>query len=331
LRQYNQSDIIIQQDKTRRTSEANSGFFLVKPTKAGIELFEKVVKMTPRKNPTGDQVYVNRALGEMKRNHQIQEKRLDPRLFPLGRDFFTTGHRMFIGDNPCEQCVIVHNNYIVSIEAKRYRFMEYGLWEVDEDGYYSNQDRRYIQFDNPVDFSKHSMNTRAMELKSLKFALTLGYILNRIVILPRFHCAGAAGYGGLPGQLCHFGAFFCVRKFESVLPMLSTYRENVFLRHPLVPEAIKTSKSKTFVIDSELWRTVTNETSRETNVTVMKPSASSGVSPSQLREWFSTEPHHVLVFQSLYNDITEADEGVQAFVAKLNKSIKKSDFMQLKQ
>jgi hypothetical protein len=333
LKKYNKSDIIIQEDICSEVPEANSGFFLVMPTRAGIDLFDKVMQMIPHRNPTGDQVYINKVLDKMKLKNQIEEHRLDAELYSVGEVFFTRGHRMFIGDNPCPECVIVHNNYIVSLEAKRYRFMEYGLWAVDEDGYYSNQDRKYIMFDNPIDFSRHSMDTRAMELKSLKFALTLGHILNRTVILPRFHCAGALRYSPLAGQKCHFSAFFCIRRFESQLPLLSTYRENVFLMHPAVPQNIKSSKTRKFVIDSEIRRNIIKEPSgkADSDVTVMKPRSGSGVSPTEVKQWFANESHRVLVFHSLYNDITEQDQGVKAFVAKLGKALRKSDFMQILQ
>jgi hypothetical protein len=286
--------------------------------------------------PVGDQVYVNRTFHDIKRSGHIKEKFLSEDLFPVGRIFFKDGLRMFIGDNPCEKCVIVHNNYIVSVEGKRYRFKEYGLWAVDEDGYYSNKDRKYIQFDNPIDFRKEWKNDiRAMELKSLRFSLILGHILNRTVILPSFRCAGGTTYiPHSPEQKCHFGLHYCVRKFESVLPMITTYREHVFLKHELVPESTKTSKTQAFVIDSSIWQTYRQYRSTVqdlANVIVLAPGSLSGVTVAEIRKWFSGESRNVLVFHSLYNTIINPDRQIQTFVKKLDTAIKVSNFMQTKQ
>jgi hypothetical protein len=222
------------------------------------------------------------------------------------------------------------------VEAKRYRFKEYGLWAVDEDGYYSNKDRKYIQFDNPIDFRKELTNdTRAMELQSLKFSLLLGHILNRTVILPRFSCAGGTENSPHPPEKkCHFGLHYCVRKFESVLPMIETYREHVFLKHELVPESTKTSTTQPFVIDSSIWQKYRQHraTGQDlANVTVLTPGSLSGVTVAEIRKWFSRESHHVLVFHSLYNTIINPDRQIQTFVKKLDTAIKGSNVMQTKQ
>ena len=274
-------------------SGINSGFFLVRPTRAGITLFDKVVNMITDR-PTGDQVYVNRAFHEMKQNGRIKYQFLPQALFPVGRIFFKEGHRIFIGDNPCTKCVIVHNNYIISLEAKRYRFMEYGLWEVDKNGYYSSTDRRYIRFDNPIDSQSSSLgaggfNTQARELQSLTFALILGHILNRTVILPAFHCKGATGYSPQPkNQMCHFGVHFCVRQFERELSAVDPYREHVFLQHNMVPEATKKSASPTYLINSDVWQNISRD-SISPGTRVLRPGSMSGVSVRELLGWFSAQ------------------------------------------
>ncbi len=58
---------------------------------------------------------------------------------------------MFAGDHPCEKCVVVHNNWIVSLEAKIYRFKEHHMWAVDGPNlYYTEPSRKYIIYDNPA-------------------------------------------------------------------------------------------------------------------------------------------------------------------------------------
>lgn len=53
----------------------------------------------------------------------------------LGEVFFERGKRMFATDLRCDTCVVVHNNWIVSAAAKKYRFKEFLLWDLDTDGY----------------------------------------------------------------------------------------------------------------------------------------------------------------------------------------------------
>merc|ERR1712045_368741 len=99
---------------------------------------------------------------------------------------------MFFDDN--EYCrgricdhgpFIVHNNWIVSKAAKIYRFKEVGLWTFDKDEYYSNISQKYILYKNYRDFGN---DTLYHEKLALKTALTMGKILNRVVVLPKFDC-----------------------------------------------------------------------------------------------------------------------------------------------
>ena len=52
-----------------------------------------------------------------------------------GVRFWDNAGREFYDDSPCSTCVIVHNNWIVGMEAKRYRFREMHMWFHDG-GYY---------------------------------------------------------------------------------------------------------------------------------------------------------------------------------------------------
>ncbi|KAK2167065.1 hypothetical protein LSH36_32g10003 [Paralvinella palmiformis] len=144
---YSDCDFITQIDPY--FGDINSGFYLVKASSSGLELFTKIVEMI-NGTSKGDQEYVNDALHELGESIKIQ--RLSPELYQLGSVFFTEGNRAFAGDNPCTDCIIVHNNYIVSLEAKIYRFKEYGMWSVDIGDYYSDKTRKYIKYGNPIDF-----------------------------------------------------------------------------------------------------------------------------------------------------------------------------------
>ena len=52
--------------------------------------------------------------------------------------------REFADDRACDACVVIHNNWIVSVEAKRYRFREMYMWFHD-DGYYRFGRRLFVR------------------------------------------------------------------------------------------------------------------------------------------------------------------------------------------
>ena len=110
-------------------------------------------------------------------------KTLSKKLFPPGCQYFETEKRMFYSDNPPVSEVLVHNNWIVSKAAKIYRFKEVLLWKVDLGNYYSDPDRKYLTYENPLNLKSVTAETEA-----LKSALLIGHALNRTVILPTFTC-----------------------------------------------------------------------------------------------------------------------------------------------
>ena len=63
--------------------------------------------------------------------------------------YFEVGKRMFANVNPCQECVLVHNNYIKSHSHKVYRFREHLMWVYDDSNeYYSNKEVKYIKYKN---------------------------------------------------------------------------------------------------------------------------------------------------------------------------------------
>ena len=109
-------DIQIQSDG----AEANTGFYIVRPTKAGIELHNKALQMWRRETKVyTNQRAIDHTLKAMVENKTIKAEYLDVKKFPHGKQYFEIGGRMFAGDNPCVECVMVHNNWIVGGDAKR--------------------------------------------------------------------------------------------------------------------------------------------------------------------------------------------------------------------
>ena len=91
------------------------------------------------------------------------------------------------GTESCKDCLVVHNNWIVSKEAKIYRFKEALMWRVDSGKYYSNNATKYLTYSN--EFFSTSLDTskvKTYEINALKTAFVLSYLLNRTVVLPRF-------------------------------------------------------------------------------------------------------------------------------------------------
>ena len=321
LKQYQYTDLISPSDL--RVGEITSGFVLFRNTPGGLKLLKTVLQMkVPSPKVNNDQVYLNKALKKL--NQVVKVQRLPCDLFQLGKFFFGGSHRNFVGEEPRGQCIVMHDDYADSNEAKIFRFKEYGLWLVDENGYYSDPTRKYIKYNNPFDFSIYQQHkndiTQQMELMSLKTAMIIGRILNRTVILPKFHCYKVS-LTLFNRHMCHFGNHFAVKTFDSHLPSSETYRENVFLQHPLVPKRVRCSVSEQFLIDGPIWHQPNKGiSSRPFDVKLLKPRKAL-LSSAEIEEWFLAESASILYFYSLYNEFSKKDKKVKGFLPVLNRAI----------
>ena len=178
-------DIIFQSEDDK--SNLNTGFYLAFPTNNTIKLHLLALDSYKLSKVFNDQDAIQQIVDDMRGNDELQVKVLNPKLFPNGVRYFDDRCRMFARENLCRDCVIVHNNDIISYSNKVYRFKEHLMWTLDTNSYYSNQTAKYITFGNTIQF-KTDIETRKAEIKSLKTAFLIGDILERIVILPRFHC-----------------------------------------------------------------------------------------------------------------------------------------------
>ena len=111
-------------------------------------------------------------------------------------------------------------------------------WFVDKHGYYSSRTSKYLMYENPVAIIENT--AFEIEFMSLVSAFSVGQILNRIVILPRFTCNANP-----LDRNCHMNAFFRMVQFESYFHL--KYRENGFLNHPKVPEEVRNSTESNLV------------------------------------------------------------------------------------
>ena len=108
-------------------------------------------------------------------------------------------------------------------------------------------------------------NVTKRELSALKTALAIGHLLNRVVILPRFHC-------GLAHTECPLNSLIHIKTFDSVFS--GQYRENSFLRHPKVPDSVKqgvtdlhiNQTSSTLLSGADIVRLFSGESARVINL-----------------------------------------------------------------
>ena len=155
-------------------------------------------------------------------------------------------------------------------------------------------------YQNPTDFGWVNRETLKKERDALITALTIGKLLKRIVIFPKFHCYGCENNAckRSPNH-CSFNAHFHVQTFDD--HFAGMYRENVFLNHPKVPKAIKTSISPKI-------RMLKNSSMRNMSTSdfVVVTDDSDNIFASHIKSWFDGTPlgeFSVLNFESLYSNI----------------------------
>ncbi|ELT97152.1 hypothetical protein CAPTEDRAFT_193488 [Capitella teleta] len=260
----------------------NAGFLFIRNSNASISLYKKM-EHTAKTTKIDDQKALNRAMGSLKKKLRVTS--LPGAEFQSGNKFFDISHRQFAGDHPCTNCIVMHNNWIVSMEAKVYRFKEMHMWLYDQDEYYSSAQRRYLVYQNPTYFGNDS-TTLAAERSSLVTALTIGLILNRTVILPKFFCAKKA-------QKCTILQHYLLRIFDQ--SFASSYREHTFLLNELVPLTVRNS--------SRLTCALLNATEEIPSLgdKVFRYNESQEIRQETIEKWFGNETNSVLEFHSLYN------------------------------
>ena len=333
----------------------NAGFYFVRPTKLAIHLLQETLVVQKKKGLREQQAF-NNILHKMKNDNpkSISFQYLDTFLYMDGPRFYENNFIVYSKDvKKCKDCVIVHNNWMKGKEAKVYRFKETGMWHVDSDhsiitekgalvgGYYSDPKHLYLTYENTQDFGPGE--TLRRETNALKTALYIGYLLNRTVILPAFHCYGCK-FETLIFKICSnynrcFDRKACQKfldekkrsankynegdfsfekiKNEANRCSLNTYynitqfnsqfayREHVFLQHPKVPDIIKQRHSLPMLIAPKELATDLQRQVEPNNV--FSPSNfMSGATSSEIRSWFSSHSDWaVLRFHSLYDVISD--------------------------
>jgi len=217
----------------------NAGFVAVKATAGCRRVYILSREMTMKSKSLDDQAALNRAIGKVKKERSsFGVRALDRNIFLSGLNYFDNSGRLFPRDEECNplnvsRCpAVVHNNWIVSKEAKIYRFREHLMWLYDgDDQYYSSETRKYLTYTNPKPTTSSGLshkNVTEHELAALRTALAMGHLLNRVVILPRFHCRNLE---------CPLNSIVRIKTFDA--SFANCYRESSFLQHPKVPDSVK--------------------------------------------------------------------------------------------
>lgn len=268
------------------TGAHNAGFLFVRNTPNSIKVYQRMLELSQWMG-IDDQKALNLAVHEMRETVHVRS--LPQSEFLSGHRFFEEGHRTFAGDRSCPLCLVIHNNWIVSMDAKEYRFKEMHLWKVDDGQYYSDPHRKYIQYSNPWYF-KNDGATLGKEKQALINALAIGQMLNRTIILPTFLCYGK-------NHKCTLLRSYKLKVFNQYFGQ--QYREHTFLSHPLVPKAVRSSVSQIYYINS-----TANLGKKLQNVdVVIQAESGSEITEDDVVSWFRNVTESVLVFHSLYDPI----------------------------
>ncbi|ESN99530.1 hypothetical protein HELRODRAFT_176694 [Helobdella robusta] len=235
----------------------NAGFICIKPTKYSLKVYNQMKQITDYSPQIDDQSALNKAISSVSRRYKnFKVKILDPNRFLCGLEYFENGNRLY--PSPCQDCMVLHNNWIVSKEAKIYRFKEHLMWVYDQDEYYSSPTNMYMSYSNPSTWPNTNV-TITYEMEALKGALAIARMLNRILILPRFHCSHQVPVNGKKDvkmtkrrifrtvlKACPLNGLLNIKSFDSVFQ--ESYRENSFLQNPAISEGLAKNRSKEIVI-----------------------------------------------------------------------------------
>ena len=309
----------------------NAGFIYLRPTELAITVYTEMRSIVSERT-VDDQIALNEVIPSLIEKHKAYKVRiemLNMTKYQYGRNYFELGHRYFADRAPCPQCIVVHNNWIISKEAKRYRFREVLLWSYDDNGYYSNTSTKYLMYSNVPYNLTINIDYSNVELDTLKTALYFGHVLNRVVILPRFHLTETkvSTWTEKERPLNNWIRMSC---FDN--QFYEKYRENSFLHHPKVPPEIKQDITPPFWIQTK--QSISMLGRKPTDVTLLTPCDEKKVSTEEIVDWFRGEKSSVLNFHSLYGifnaDMIQTIAESTVFSRQLLLAFHATDYKQVK-
>ena len=276
------------------------GFFYARPTSKTI-WFVSQVQESLRLDPLlWDQVEFNRLARKAVDDGQLVVNILDYELFPSGGPFFFDH---YLVPNPYTKAVVYHVNWMNNVVEKTYRAREMGLWLPDHNGYYSDENAKYMTYGNPLP------ELRYMELRVLITAMKLAKALGRILIIPKFTCPPLSKKNGWKIDCRYRPVGECFCSLTEIVNLKHTpildyhpWREHVFLSHASVPSKIKESVSELLMVSNELTRKYPG---LHTGVylTYHPKDTIRGASKEEMINWLKEYNHvSVLRFRALYGN-----------------------------
>lgn len=306
------------------SSDYNAGFLYIRPTLNSRSVYERMKKIAVASPHIDDQKQLATAVKEARKKKDFSIIKLSTAQFQCGLYYYENGRRNFANDNPCTDCVVVHNNWIVSMEAKEYRCKETGMWNYDgKHRYYSCPERKYLTYNNPLNFVNFKV-TRDEEHAAFVAALSIASILNRTLILPQFH-------SNVESIRCSLLNYYRIAAFDKHFG--GKYRESVFLRHPLVSNEVLQSQSPVYFVASNRASSLMPKLKQGADdiVTQLTPkNADYGATSEEILDWFGAEPSSVLRFHSLYAAFFKFSnvEQQKAFDDKIKSALVKAAYRQ---
>ena len=266
---------------------AAGGCDFINPTSNSIAIYKEMKHLATKNKRMNDQIQLHHALAsEKKRNPSLKQIKLGTKAFISGLDYYEKAQRYFAGESkPCSECIVVQNNWIVSLAAKVYRAKELHHWMVDAGQYYSSTDMKYLVFDNPI------VTSTVQELAALKSAMAIGSVLNRTVILPKFHCSK---------EWCPLNSIIRIDKFDEAFG--GVYREHSFLTHPLVPQTVKSSMTGPVIIATNFAVKNMADDFQSESVEKFEPfDYENGMNDEEILQNFGTLKQSIIHFHSMYH------------------------------
>ena len=253
-------------------------------------------------------------------------------IISLNMDRFVNGrycrYKYFYSDlKLVNNWIIFHNNWLFGFKTKRYKLKEYKMWMVNTNKYYSSPTGRYLTYSNPIDFGMSQ--TVYEEETALKNAFFLGLLLDRTVILPKFHCyiplinrTTETRSGEFHTKDCNYMGNYIIKSLDENME----YRENLFLESPLVPIKVKLSRTSQILIDnytSEFSHYKRNFSTAPIRISMKRPPKGFLEINDLLNNLDKYSNFRVLTFHSLYgNLIPYGEEQFNYHVRKVERAVK---------
>ena len=117
----------------------------VRNSPLALSLFKRAWQLYQENRDMRHQVAISTAIDEFLLRG-LKMHLMSIREFAPGWMFFEEMHYVTQDDLPCDDCVMFHNNWVMTASAKVYRMKELGLYRTSSD-YYTNPESLFITYD----------------------------------------------------------------------------------------------------------------------------------------------------------------------------------------